>query len=195
MGKLIDQKCPRQDCLTAIRGEEVTEDDINSYFKRRPLTVTERHRPLEDTPTPSEIVLSTPRCQASVLATAGQTTSPAVLNHAGQTRDMDVEYEVFSQQALSSLVEGVRPSPSFYALLDQATQPTFQTFSYCPGPEEEFVHGVCQYMPVIDAAVAFCVSVKYRTTGPQTVISRNKTLRCCKYLRLLVRKGSTIDFR
>lgn len=192
-----------------IRGGEVTEDDVNSYFKRRPLTVTERHRPLEDTPTPSEMVLSTPRCQASVLVTAGQTTSPAVLNHAGQTgntRDTDVEYEVFSQQALSSLVESVRPSPSFYPVLDQATQPTFQTFSYCPGPEEDFVQRVCQYIHAIDAEEAqlncsregrnLTVEVKwyfkYDFTGAQKVISSNKIRGCSKYLRLRVRGRNSV---
>ncbi|KAK5101453.1 hypothetical protein LTR70_000819 [Exophiala xenobiotica] len=128
-----------------IRDEEVTQDDISHYFRRRPLTTTEQHQPLENMPTPTEMVLSTPRCQASILVTAEQTTAPLGLNEIVQTEATSVEYEFFSQQALLSLNETVQRSPSLDEFLDQETQPALRTFKYCPQPEEDFLHRMYHY--------------------------------------------------
>jgi len=138
--KINGRKATGKATSVFIRGEEVTQDDISHYFKRRPLTTTEQHQPLENMPTPTEMVLSTAICQASILVAAVQTTAPQRLDEVVQAEAMGVEHEFFSQQALSALNETVRRSPSLDKFLDQETYPALRTFNYCPQPEEDFLH-------------------------------------------------------
>lgn len=130
-----------------IRGEQVTEEDVHQYFKRRPLTSIEQHRPLEDMPPPIGMILNTASSQYSTPDTAEPTMIPCYPDEALQIRTTDGLYESLNEQALTLQSASAQRLDAF---LEHETQHALQPLHYRPQPAEDFLRRLYHYAKITD---------------------------------------------